>query len=329
MDSKKNQKEVYESVNMPKAIRKYNDLNDLIASIASKLTNVYNHNEKEFLSAYRVHTVELQSELKDLKEKVESAEASLHDDDSVAKLEQEVSWFSGEAVRLRNQTSSMKKDVQSMHERIEALREQRLFLSNQLKAVMKKTKVLEADLESTSLPQGSQIEEMSVNSKGGHDNDEAKHNFRTVTIERKMNKSNSAKSIKSPKLKPILTELQYKDTLTYKKGSDPAEKEIIADPEMALKDLLVNKLPVEYALEEAITHVFNKEIMARKIEAAKRDASKAFLVTRSESIRATDFTGVGLRYFTDTDRMNAMIRFLQNPQTFQVITQIIKEKNFE
>ena len=118
MDSKKNHKEVYESTSMPKAINRYHELNDLIASISTKLSHVYNHNEKEFLSAYRVHTVELQSELRELKEKVESAEASLHDDDTVAKLEHEVNWFSGEANRLRNQTTSMKKDMQSMNERI-------------------------------------------------------------------------------------------------------------------------------------------------------------------------------------------------------------------
>ncbi len=146
MESKKSQKELYESVNMPKAIGKYHELNDLIASISSKLSNVYSHNEKEFLSAYRVHTIELQSELKELKEKVESAEASLNDDDAVAKLEHEVSWFHNEATRLRNQSNSMKKDVQSMHDRIEALKEQRLFLSNQLKAVMKKTRVLEVNI---------------------------------------------------------------------------------------------------------------------------------------------------------------------------------------
>ena len=118
MDSKKNHKEVYESTSMPKAINRYHELNNLIASIATKLSHVYNHNEKEFLSAYRVHTVELQAELRELKERVESAEASLHDDDTVAKLEHEVNWFSGEASRLRNQTTSMKKDMQSMNERI-------------------------------------------------------------------------------------------------------------------------------------------------------------------------------------------------------------------
>ena len=125
---------------------KYNKLTDTIGSLSSKLSILYNYNDKEFLSAYRVHTLEIQTELKDLQDRVKKAEDSLNDDSSVAKLENEVTWFSDEMVRLKTQAISMQKDYDHMVERIGALNEQREYLSNQLKSILKRNKVYEVSI---------------------------------------------------------------------------------------------------------------------------------------------------------------------------------------
>ena len=75
--------------------KKYSGLNELIGHLSSKLTGVSTHIEAEFLSAYRVHMLSVQTELRDLKTKVTKAEEALNDDKQVAKLEHEVTWFSG------------------------------------------------------------------------------------------------------------------------------------------------------------------------------------------------------------------------------------------
>lgn len=147
LETKKTVTSTYESKNNQIVKRNYEELSDLISSLSSKLSIVYGYNEKEFLSAYRVHTVELQSELRELKERVKRAEESLNDDDAVAKLEHELNWFSGEATRLRTQVTSMRHDAASLVDRMKALKDQREFLSEQLKAVLKKTRVLEVTFD--------------------------------------------------------------------------------------------------------------------------------------------------------------------------------------
>ena len=124
----------------------YDSMKSLIGQLSSKLTSVSSHIEKEFLSAYRVHMLSVQEELRSLKNQVVDAEVALNDDEEVSKLEHEVTWFSDEATRLRNQSNSMKKDMQHVVGRIEALREQRQYLDEQLKTTMKRSKILEAEM---------------------------------------------------------------------------------------------------------------------------------------------------------------------------------------
>ena len=74
------------------------------------------------------------------------AEEALNDDGLIAKLEKEVNWFSEESGRLKMHAASMRKDMHHIVTRIEALKEQRYFLAEQLKAVLKRSKVLEMEL---------------------------------------------------------------------------------------------------------------------------------------------------------------------------------------
>ena len=73
---------------------------------------------------------------------VATAESALHDDSAVSTLETEVNWFSDETSRLRSHAMSMRKDMQHILSRIDALNEQRHFLNDQLKQVLKRSKVL-------------------------------------------------------------------------------------------------------------------------------------------------------------------------------------------
>lgn len=126
---------------------KHRELNDLISNLSQKLTVVASSQEKEFLSAYRVHMLGVQMELKELKQKVAKAELSLQDDGEVSKLEDECNWFRTETNRLNAHCSSMQSDIQSMKQRLATLRDQNEFLSSQLKAVMKRSRVIEVELE--------------------------------------------------------------------------------------------------------------------------------------------------------------------------------------
>lgn len=49
---------------------RYNDLNHLIGDLSIKLSEVSSSIDQEFLSAYRVHMVDVQEDLKTLKQQV-------------------------------------------------------------------------------------------------------------------------------------------------------------------------------------------------------------------------------------------------------------------
>jgi predicted nucleic acid-binding Zn-ribbon protein len=93
------------------ARQRYIALDSLISELSSKVSAVATSCENEFLSAYRVHMLAIQAELKDLNEQVNKAEEQLNDDGQVAKLEHEVSWFREESERLRVNSESMRKDL--------------------------------------------------------------------------------------------------------------------------------------------------------------------------------------------------------------------------
>lgn len=135
------------------ARRRYNSVNNLIGQLSNKLTGVASNVESEFLAAYRVHMMAIQVEIKELKERIVQAEVALKEDGQVAKLENEVTWFSNESIRLRTHANNMQKDMQNIVGRIETLREQKAYLSEQLKSIMKRSRVLEAELELASTEQ--------------------------------------------------------------------------------------------------------------------------------------------------------------------------------
>lgn len=126
---------------------KYEDVKQLIGELSFKLTKVSSHIEAEFLSAYRVHMLSVQEELRDLRDQVVKAEEALNEDSEVSALESEVKWFTDETLRLRNQAAAMKADIKHILERIAALREQREYLGDQLKTTLKRTRIAQADME--------------------------------------------------------------------------------------------------------------------------------------------------------------------------------------
>lgn len=126
---------------------RYGQLQDLISNLGVKLSQVTSIHEKEFLSAYRVHMLNVQLELKELKSRVAKAEESLQDDDVVSRLEEECQWFRNEKNMLQLQATAMEKDAVHMRTRLRTLKEQRDYLTDQLKTIMKKSRLIEAELE--------------------------------------------------------------------------------------------------------------------------------------------------------------------------------------
>ena len=108
--AKKNDSESLKEVRV-----KRDGLMGLIGNLSEKLSLVKHDQENEFLSAYRVHMLNVQLELKELSAKVAKAEEFLQDDSEVSKLEDECKWFRDETNRLQTNVNQMTNDMSVSH----------------------------------------------------------------------------------------------------------------------------------------------------------------------------------------------------------------------
>jgi hypothetical protein len=321
----------------------YGTLRDFIQGLSNKLSSVSGHIEDEFLSAYRVHMLTVQQELRDLKMQVVKAEEALNEDRQVATLEQEVTWFSDEATRLKNQTASMKKDMQHIVVRTNALREQRMFLSEQLKSTLKRSRILEAELKDLS---GNQFENENTSTATPA---QSAQQSRGVGISQALNVSASApnlnkkvgkarglsKSASSSSKLPILKTNSLKASSIIDDVLIPKSK--IASSSMQFAALSVveelallkaTRVDTEAGLEDAIRGVL-REIMDRKVTTAARDMRISMEDAKKAKPKLADIggiTGLGLEHFSDSDRLSAISIFISQPATFRAITKYLSNE---
>jgi hypothetical protein len=139
--------EIEAPLGMVRVHEQYEQLQTKVSSLSQMVTEVLAKQERDFLAAYRAHMYNVQKELEDLRNKVKEAETSLQKNDKVHKLEEERTWYRKEALRLDGFTTSMKKELKYMKEKLESIEDDRNWLERQLKASKKQNKLLRAELE--------------------------------------------------------------------------------------------------------------------------------------------------------------------------------------
>ena len=296
---------------VPKALSKveanYSGLNDLINNLSAKVSTVSGSIEKEFLSAYRIHMLEIQSELKQLKQAIKNAEEEIKNDGNVSKLENEVQWFSNETTRLKTHSNNMQKDIDHIKMRSKALLQQNEFLSDQLKAVMKRRQILEAEIASLLQHEGGSHPESSVRSSMGGTTKSKEQLERARYVEemkiRRMSKSKSA---------PII---QYKKSPLKKKRSGNE----------LLQLLQVTK--TEEELERCV-HAVWMMISERRVEVLQAMSQKKGVEIdkgRLGGIPPHSITGLVLDNFTEMDKLAVLVRLVQHPEIFATLTEVLIE----
>ena len=310
---------------------KYGDLQDLIASLSEKLGEVSSHQERDFLSAYRIHQISIHEELKDLKDKVAKAEESLIEDGAVARMEEECSWFRGESARLQNHVSAMTKDLILLKTRLRELQDQRSYLSDQLKAIMKRSRVFGAEID--------YMRNMTVTARKKEIADLKGISNPSIA------KSRSVPAIASPKKKkkkPVVVET-HNDQLHRME----AHMRSIQSQKVAYHDKVQNMIDSntegDYTLEGALKRQFDK-IIKRKTDAVVRQLKSRRDIEEwkvhmahnegtsvperfaNEIPKPNGITGLGLDHFTENDKFSAVVLFLADPTIFRyVVTELIKD----
>ena len=339
----------------------YEDVKGLIGELGTKLSKVSSHIEKEFLAAYRVHMLSVQEELRDLREAVVQAEKNLKEDHEVSTLESEVSWFTEETTRLRNQANAMKADIRHILNRINALKEQRHYLGEQLKTTLKRTRIMQADMELSVMNNEDAWKTLEQQSQEYKNNNEGVEEMQQSLVEQGSQvmgefeeRKDSAvdeeeevgplprgvrgsgkgvkKSYSTSKLPPLTKKKtraapvsEVQDPI-LRKSKSAVELGPKTDPTQELQQVLDARLPVELDLEDAIRSVF-EEIVDRKVQSHSSGGSnnnkKEERGWRIDVPAAGGITGLGLSHFSDNDRLSAIATFVAKPDIFSKLTAIL------
>jgi hypothetical protein len=307
-----------QSENIDQCRQQYRSLVSLIENLSSKVSDVASNAENEFLSAYRVHMLSIQSELKDLNEQVAKAEEQLKDDGQVAKLEHEVSWFREESIRLKNNTESMFKDLNGMKTKLLSLREQKLFLSEQLKSVMKRNRVLESELE-LSIQGG--MGSVSSEESGSYMRTGASSGGRLhyLDVDRENERLHHAATANGRKIEKSRMQSRgdaRQQVLSMSRSSNQSS------------DLFEEtRSPLEIEISEALYRAFDG-ISQRKITTAgnnavsryaSMDPEEAYQTAQERIASIAGISGFGLDQFTEYDRLEAMTLFLARKDNFEQV----------
>jgi hypothetical protein len=336
-----------------KAREKHETLNHLIDHLSDRLSDVASNIDKEFLVAYKAHMSEVQAELKQLKQQVILAEAALNDDTSVAQLETEVKWFSDEVTRLRTHAMSMKKDMNHIVSRCAVLNEQREFLNDQLKQVLKRSKVLEHELgiaatyatDTQQQPGGTQLEPQDEGDDGAEDDDgdgwDPYGNFEEQQQQQQPVDGGDGRvgRQRPPVLRDAL--LQHGGT-SASPEKERARAMYRGSAISQLDELFASRCPEEIVFERELEHIF-KRIVARKQNEQVRSSmstARTNLTGQPDDLQAEreeqelaqrarrmgGVTGIGLEHFSDTDRFTAVCNFLDNQTVFEKVVQVLAVK---
>ena len=319
----------------PSYITYHNDLQDLIASLGDRLGDVTHHYEEEFLAAYRIHQISIHEELKMLRDRVAKAEETLFEDSAVARMEEECSWFRSESDRLQSHVSAMMKDLNTMNTRLKELREQRAYLSDQLKAVMKRSRVYGAEIDyikdklmtTTSTSMSLADESNNYNNKLNDD----KNNFKNQKSRKK-------------------TKKQSIDNNNSGIGNDPHNLKTIEHTKQKydnkIQEMIESKTGWDNILENVIDLQFQKIIERKTFGVLRSLRTKADIQKYTgdkaapgyvppafahEIPKINGLTGLGVEHFNEIDKFQAMVSMLSQPEIFRNIVKdidiIINNKN--
>ena len=122
----------YES-SMEKIKEMSEQMDYLIMFLDEKMDNMLEKREKEFLSAYQSHMIEVQKELLTLKQKANEKELKLQQDDKILSLEQELAWIREETMKLREEIDNQEALLIDVKLENQELEDDAKFLKDQLK----------------------------------------------------------------------------------------------------------------------------------------------------------------------------------------------------
>eukprot|EP00920_Eleutheroschizon_duboscqi_P014117 GHVT01032956.1.p1 GENE.GHVT01032956.1~~GHVT01032956.1.p1 ORF type:complete len:409 (-),score=34.84 GHVT01032956.1:195-1421(-) len=125
----------------------YGKLTELVGTLDKQVEVLLQDHEDDFFLAYKSHMHSVQNDFKALKKRADEEESKSRRDKKIQSLENELEWFTSEALRLDNVCKNYKKDVDKYRAQAQALEDDRKFLEEQIKACKRQNKLLRSAIE--------------------------------------------------------------------------------------------------------------------------------------------------------------------------------------
>ncbi len=127
--------------------KEYDQLQKAISELGSKVSLVLNKQETEFLTAYKAHMRTVTRDFQSLKHEMDETTAAIENNVLVTQLENDRDLYKKEALHLDGVLTKTKQREKMLSEKVDELEQDRTWLSNQLKDIMKQKNALERRLE--------------------------------------------------------------------------------------------------------------------------------------------------------------------------------------
>ncbi len=121
-------------------------MQEAISQLGSKVSDILQKQENEFLTAFKSHMRNVSRDFNNLRDEVNKKEEAIENNTLVRELEKEKEWYKKEALHLDSVLMKTKKKVNSLSEKVEEIEQDRKWLSDQLKEVMREKNLLERKL---------------------------------------------------------------------------------------------------------------------------------------------------------------------------------------
>ena len=122
-------------------------LQKLMNDYDSKLINVINRHEQDFLAAYKTHMTKVEKQLQLLKNKAKEQENKLNNDDRIIRMEKNLVWYKEEFDKLIELKESQENEKDRILAFIDNLEEEKKYKEEQIKAQKRQNKLIAIALE--------------------------------------------------------------------------------------------------------------------------------------------------------------------------------------
>ena len=108
-------------------------MSQLVTSLNSKIDNIIETREREFLSAYQSHMIEVQKELVELRREAEERELAHKQQEKFLSIEEELAWIRDETMKLREEINHQESQLVEIKLENQELEDDSKFLKDQIK----------------------------------------------------------------------------------------------------------------------------------------------------------------------------------------------------